>query len=230
MPSFERLAKRGGLPFLGAAAGAIVATVMSTVSSADVLEVERTIPDRLLSQLQPGALYEVNRTVASAPLCELTAGADARAEEARRRLYVNVLGEAAPILASANALVGLGESGEARTSLEMRFLVEAFRAGWLPSPQERCEIKAIRAAARGSVVCVVDAVLRDPDTRKPFAVRFKEFAFTPQGAKSYPRCPLAEPGFGLATLKSWLIAVREVVDEIGDETGATALVPTGSGA
>ncbi len=65
----------------------------------------------------------------------------------------------------------------------------------------------------------MDTVYYDARTEAPFAVKFKNYAFTPEGGidGEYPRCPLAGHSFGLASLKRVLITYSELSPPGGED-------------
>lgn len=197
-------------------ASGVAVTLLSTINHDDFHTFHATRPHSSFVNVEPGAFYEVNQGVSR--VCHFAEYAKNFRPEPPRlsRRYYNILGKAVPVLPVAYRYVGFGEeTSHPQVELDLSFYEATLRPGFYGQPSENCYERIRVASERGSVICIVDAVYHYADSGAPFAVKFKEFTFAPAagGDGAYPRCPLAGPRRGLASLKRGLIAFTEALPD-----------------
>ena len=206
--------------YLATFAAGVGVTLLSTINDSDVHAYHATRPHSEFVNVEPGAFFEVNqRSIRVCHFAGYSENFDPTPERYSRRYY-NILGTAVPVLPVAYRYAsGLGsETASAPVELNLNFYEQTLRSGFYGDPDENCYERIRVASERGSVICVVDAVYRYADSNQPFAVKFKEFTFSPaQGAQGiYPRCPLASNPSTIAAIKRSLIAFSELLPDAED--------------
>lgn len=166
-------------------------TVFGTVSENDVRRLIGTVPAGAYTQPLPGMMFEViPGTDAATPICRYAnAAANLRQPEELTQLYYNTLGRSFPVPMLLGKVVNT-EGWQLQVEVKWNTSAEGLAPGLLPELAEACENAAQHAYRRGSVVCVVQDVIRAPETGRIVAVRFNPYAFTPSNATTYPQCPL----------------------------------------
>ena len=140
----------------------------------------------------PGKMFEVIDGTAT-PLCSFdNANGAINRDETRHERYTNYLGRNLPV-APLLKFITPTEMPAQQVQLDWAAFSEGLTAGFEAHIDADCEQNAQEAYNRGSVVCVVDNVLRRPETNEIVGVRFKPHAFIPEGGQAEQLCPLKSP-------------------------------------
>lgn len=179
---------------IGVAAALLACTasaVFGTVSENDVRRLIGTVPAGAYTQPLPGMMFEVvPGTGAATPICRYANAANNLGQpEELKQLYYNTLGRSIPVPKILGNVVST-DNWQLQVEVKWNTSAEGLTPGLMPELAPACETAAQRAYRRGSIVCVIQDVIRAPDTGGIVAVRFNPYAFTPSNATSYPQCPL----------------------------------------
>lgn len=168
--------------------------VIGTVSDSDVHRLNSSVSAGPFFLPVPGKMFEVATDLDIAtPICRFSnADSGIERDQPRHVVYYNALGRNLPVASLLGLIVDL-EDYRLQVELDWNSYVEALAHNFEGQIDDACEMRAQRAYRRGSIVCIVDGVLRDPGTDEIVGVRFKPFAFTPEAVDTYPRCPLRLP-------------------------------------
>lgn len=193
------------------------AVLFGTVSDSDIHRKNGTVAASAFFQPVPGVFYEVIDGAAT-PLCGFVNAAEGTDRQNQRdEVYYNALGRNIPVA----PLIGLllaEDDFNLQVSVSRSVYAEGLRHKFQGDITAKCETAAQLAYRRKSVVCIVDTVLRSPANDGIVAVKFKPFAFAPDGVENYPRCPLKQGTDVFWSIRSTFISVAQV------ETGSGQVV------
>ncbi|MFK7941449.1 MAG: hypothetical protein AB8B85_00805 [Paracoccaceae bacterium] len=188
------------------------AVLFGTVSDSDIHRKNGTLEASAFFNPAPGAFFEVIDGRADY-ICGFDNASEGLDRQQRRdEVYYNALGQNIPVA----PLVGLllaKDDFNMQVTLSRSVYAEGLRHKFHGEITADCEEKAQVAYRRNSVVCIVHSVLRSPDTDSFVAVRFKQFAFTPEGVESYPRCPLKQSADVFWNIRRTFISVGQIEDD-----------------
>lgn len=184
------------------------AVLFGTVSDNDIHRKNGTLAASAFFNPGPGAFYEVIDGAAT-PLCGFANAADGIDRQIQRdEVYYNTLGRNIPVA----PLIGLllaEDNFNLQVSVTRSVYAEGLKHRFRGTITDDCETDAQLAYRRQSVVCIVDTVMRSPVDDSVIAVKFKPFAFTPNGVESYPRCPLKPGADVFWSIRSNFISVAQ---------------------
>jgi hypothetical protein len=173
----------------------LVSAVFGMVTENDVRRLTMTVDAGRFFNPLPGSIFEVVEENGSAlRLCNYanaTATESISRGEIQHNQYYNLIGRTVPVGELAE-VVG-AEQFRLQVELDWHAYSEALRDEFEAAIGPNCETKAQQAYQRGSIVCVVDAVVRSAENGQIVAVRFNPWGFTPQGVNIFPRCPVMLP-------------------------------------
>ena len=209
MPNFPTLPSLAKIGLGAAAVISTVAVAFGTISHSDVYRMDRTVSAQAFTDPKPGELIEVVDGMASA-ICQYEhVDQGVKRGQPRHLRYYNALGQNIPVASLIAALLPDADF-ELQVEIYRNSYIEGLVATFNGQPNDECEAKAQMAYARNSVVCVVDAVVRAPVTNEILAVRFKPFAFTPEGVTHYARCPMHLPTDVFWEIRETFISVSSI--------------------
>ncbi len=172
----------------------LAAAVVGTVTENDVRRLTRTVDAGRFFNPLPGSMFEVEADGSAVRLCSYSNSTESVSRgETQRQRYYNLIGRTVPVAELIDEFIG-AERFRLQAELDWNAYAEALAEGFEAAIGPGCETKAQTAYRRGSIVCVVDAVIRSAETGEIVAVRFNPFGFTPQGVDDFPRCPVVLPG------------------------------------